>query len=466
MSQALHPMLNTAIKAARAAGAIINRASLDLERLQVNSKAPNDFVTEVDHAAEAAIIDTLLSALPRPRHPRRGVGQRARRARQRVRLDHRPARRHHQLHPRPADLRGLDRPRLSQPGPAGRRLRPGAQRPLLRVEGPRRLPQRQAAARLEADAHGRRADRHRLSVPQGRRLRPLPAHPRDGDEELRRRAPARRRRARPLLRRRRLVRRLLRDRALALGRRRRARCSSPRPAAWSATSPASPTSCTSARSSPAARRSTASWCRCSRRTRTSRAVRRTRRRRRAHQRCERASADERRRADRPHADDAAVPAHQGRASRHAPLLPDGRLLRAVPRRREARASPARHHPDRARRERRRADRDGRRAGARGRRLPRQAGPPRRVGRDLRAGRRGRRDQGTGRAQGRPHRHAGDADRERPARREERFGAALPSAASPTASAWRGRRCRTARSAWPNAPRPSFPAGWRGSRPPR
>ncbi len=64
MSQALHPMLNIAIKAARAAGAIINRASLDLERLQVNTKAPNDFVTEVDHAAEAAIIDTLLGAYP------------------------------------------------------------------------------------------------------------------------------------------------------------------------------------------------------------------------------------------------------------------------------------------------------------------------------------------------------------------------------------------------------------------
>jgi myo-inositol-1(or 4)-monophosphatase len=64
MSQALHPMLNTAIKAARTAGAIINRASLDLERVQVNAKAPNDFVTEVDHAAEAAIIETLLTAYP------------------------------------------------------------------------------------------------------------------------------------------------------------------------------------------------------------------------------------------------------------------------------------------------------------------------------------------------------------------------------------------------------------------
>ena len=64
MSQALHPMLNIAIKAARAAGAIINRASLDLDLLKVNTKSPNDFVTEVDHAAEAAIIDTLLSAYP------------------------------------------------------------------------------------------------------------------------------------------------------------------------------------------------------------------------------------------------------------------------------------------------------------------------------------------------------------------------------------------------------------------
>ena len=64
MSQALHPMLNIAIKAARTAGAIINRASLDLDRLQVNTKAPNDFVTEVDHAAEAAVIDILLAAYP------------------------------------------------------------------------------------------------------------------------------------------------------------------------------------------------------------------------------------------------------------------------------------------------------------------------------------------------------------------------------------------------------------------
>ena len=64
MSQALHPMLNIAVKAARSAGAIINRASMDLDLLKVNTKSPNDFVTEVDHAAEAIIIETLLAAYP------------------------------------------------------------------------------------------------------------------------------------------------------------------------------------------------------------------------------------------------------------------------------------------------------------------------------------------------------------------------------------------------------------------
>ncbi len=64
MTQSLHPMLNVAIKAARAAGSIINRAALDVERLLVSVKGPNDFVSEVDRAAEAAIIETLLQAYP------------------------------------------------------------------------------------------------------------------------------------------------------------------------------------------------------------------------------------------------------------------------------------------------------------------------------------------------------------------------------------------------------------------
>ena len=64
MSQALHPMLNIAIKAARAAGAIINRAALDLEVIKVGSKGPNDFVSEVDRRAEEVIIQILLEAYP------------------------------------------------------------------------------------------------------------------------------------------------------------------------------------------------------------------------------------------------------------------------------------------------------------------------------------------------------------------------------------------------------------------
>ena len=64
MSPNLHPMLNVAIKAARAAGAIINRAALDVESVRVSQKLVNDFVTEVDHAAEQIIIETLLTAYP------------------------------------------------------------------------------------------------------------------------------------------------------------------------------------------------------------------------------------------------------------------------------------------------------------------------------------------------------------------------------------------------------------------
>ncbi len=64
MSQALHPMLNVAVNAARKAGSIINRASLDIDQLKVSTKSTNDFVTEVDHKAEEVIIETLLTAYP------------------------------------------------------------------------------------------------------------------------------------------------------------------------------------------------------------------------------------------------------------------------------------------------------------------------------------------------------------------------------------------------------------------
>lgn len=57
-------MINVAVRAAREAGKIINRASLDLDLLRVTQKSARDFVTEVDRASEQAIIDILLKAFP------------------------------------------------------------------------------------------------------------------------------------------------------------------------------------------------------------------------------------------------------------------------------------------------------------------------------------------------------------------------------------------------------------------
>ena len=60
----MHPTLNIAVKAARRAASVINRASTQLDLLTVQTKSPNDFVTEVDRAAEAAIIEVLRDAYP------------------------------------------------------------------------------------------------------------------------------------------------------------------------------------------------------------------------------------------------------------------------------------------------------------------------------------------------------------------------------------------------------------------
>lgn len=60
----MHPTLTIAVKAARNASSIINRAAQDLGALKVHSKTINDYVTEVDHAAERVIIETLLDAYP------------------------------------------------------------------------------------------------------------------------------------------------------------------------------------------------------------------------------------------------------------------------------------------------------------------------------------------------------------------------------------------------------------------
>jgi myo-inositol-1(or 4)-monophosphatase len=59
-----HPMLNTAVKAARRAARIINQAADNLDVLTVRHKSLNDLVSEVDRASEQAIVDTLKTAYP------------------------------------------------------------------------------------------------------------------------------------------------------------------------------------------------------------------------------------------------------------------------------------------------------------------------------------------------------------------------------------------------------------------
>ncbi|NOR52346.1 MAG: inositol monophosphatase [Gammaproteobacteria bacterium] len=60
----MHPMLNTAITAARKAGNIIARSVDRIDSLTITSKAQNDFVTEVDQKAEMTIIEIISKAYP------------------------------------------------------------------------------------------------------------------------------------------------------------------------------------------------------------------------------------------------------------------------------------------------------------------------------------------------------------------------------------------------------------------
>jgi myo-inositol-1(or 4)-monophosphatase len=60
----MQPLLNIAIRAARRAGDIIVRAIPRLESVEIQSKGRNDFVTDVDRAAEADIIETIRRLHP------------------------------------------------------------------------------------------------------------------------------------------------------------------------------------------------------------------------------------------------------------------------------------------------------------------------------------------------------------------------------------------------------------------
>ncbi|MCK5521649.1 MAG: inositol-1-monophosphatase [Thiomargarita sp.] len=60
----MQPMLNIAVRAARRAGAFIVRSIEKRQSLHIETKARNDFVSEVDRQAEAIIIDNLRRAFP------------------------------------------------------------------------------------------------------------------------------------------------------------------------------------------------------------------------------------------------------------------------------------------------------------------------------------------------------------------------------------------------------------------
>jgi myo-inositol-1(or 4)-monophosphatase len=60
----MEPMTSIALRAARKAGELIARATESLDRLDIESKSANDYVTEVDRAAEKEILYHLTKAYP------------------------------------------------------------------------------------------------------------------------------------------------------------------------------------------------------------------------------------------------------------------------------------------------------------------------------------------------------------------------------------------------------------------
>ncbi len=60
----MHPMINIAVRAARSAGNILLRYYEHTDTLTVTEKRKNEFVSEVDKAAEQAIIEVLQKSYP------------------------------------------------------------------------------------------------------------------------------------------------------------------------------------------------------------------------------------------------------------------------------------------------------------------------------------------------------------------------------------------------------------------
>ena len=100
----MHPLLNIAIGAARRAGDVIVRSLDRVGALTVSEKGRNDFVSEVDRAAEQAVIAAIHKAYPTHGILAEESGAQRRR---RLHLGHRPARRYHEFPARFSAVRGF-----------------------------------------------------------------------------------------------------------------------------------------------------------------------------------------------------------------------------------------------------------------------------------------------------------------------------------------------------------------------
>ena len=102
----MNPFLNTAFKAARKAGQMMIRAAGNLDAVKVDSKAFNDFVSDVDRSSEMILVEALKEAYPHHKITCEEGGSHGKAtAEYEWIID--PARRHDQLPPRPSPIRHL-----------------------------------------------------------------------------------------------------------------------------------------------------------------------------------------------------------------------------------------------------------------------------------------------------------------------------------------------------------------------
>ena len=60
----MHALLNVAVMAARRAGSVLIRQMKNLEKLAVEQKGHNDYVSDADRAAEKTVIDCIHKHYP------------------------------------------------------------------------------------------------------------------------------------------------------------------------------------------------------------------------------------------------------------------------------------------------------------------------------------------------------------------------------------------------------------------